>query len=492
MDMVDFDDLLLLTVQLWRRHPNVLKQHQEHYRYLLIDEYQDTNAAQFELMAMLAAAHLNICAVGDDDQSIYGWRGADVRNILRFEEHFPNATVIRLEQNYRSTNTILKAANAVIANNLTRHHKELWSARGEGRHITVVRADDEAAEARFVIDYLQDRQAERGTSYDDFAVLYRSNHQSRALENALREARIPYRLVGSRSFYERKEILDAVSFLRAAQNPKDDISTLRILNVPPRGVGDKAVARLKELRDITGLPIQELFSDESYMGSLPAATAGAIRDFHQVLRAYGQKLRQAGNLGETVREFFTDTGYIDGLGRMYKPREDALVRRENVFELLNHIAEYEARHAGHAGLRDFLEEFTLLDDSDKVDNEEAANAVTLLTVHAAKGLEFPVVFVVGMENGLFPHQQALEDRSIEEERRLFYVALTRAQDEVTLTYAGERRVRGEKMHRRPSPFLDEVPEESRIVTDPASALQPASAEDVADFLAEMRAMFEPA
>jgi DNA helicase-2/ATP-dependent DNA helicase PcrA len=241
MDMVDFDDLLLLVILLWRQFPDVLAEYQERCRYILIDEYQDTNPVQFQLVAMLAEKHRNICAVGDDDQSIYGWRGADLANILRFEDHFPAARVIRLEQNYRSTNIILQAANGVIARNQERHGKNLWSGKGEGEKILVVQTADERSEAEFVADFVRDRRALRGGDYNQFAVLYRSNHQSRVFEEAFRQAHVPYRLVGSRSFYERKEIMDAVSYLCAVQNPRDDLNLLRILNVPPRGMGEKAV-----------------------------------------------------------------------------------------------------------------------------------------------------------------------------------------------------------------------------------------------------------
>jgi superfamily I DNA/RNA helicase len=491
MDMLDFDDLLLLTVLLWRQHPEVLAEHQQRYQYILIDEYQDTNAAQFHLIQALAAEHQNICAVGDDDQSIYGWRGADVRNILNFEQHFPDTKVIRLEQNYRSTNNILRAANGVIAHNGHRHDKNLWSARGDGEKILMVSTANEEREANFVAEFIDDRRATRGSDFGDFAVLYRSNHQSRLLENALRQARIPYRIVGSRSFYERKEILDAVAFLRAVQNPRDNLSLLRILNVPPRGLGGAAITRLKELHTVTGLAMQELLGNADYLADLPPATAANVRQFHACLCKYRDRFKNNDQLSRTAAGLFEETGYLNGLAAMYKPREDAMRRRENVFEFINAVAEYQARHAADASLRQFLEEFTLMDDNDKVDEAETEQAVTLMTVHAAKGLEFPIVVVAGMEHGLFPHHQSVQDGGMEEERRLFYVAITRAQEELALLHADRRRLRGETLARRQSDFLQELPEEFIIDTDEANALRPASAEETADFLAQLKARFAP-
>ncbi len=488
MDMVDFDDLLLLVVRLWREHPDVLAQHQEHYQYLLIDEYQDTNAVQFQLMFMLAAKHQNICAVGDDDQSIYGWRGADLGNILRFEEYFPKAKVIRLEQNYRSTTTILQAANAVIAHNQERHGKRLWSGKGTGEKILLVRAADELAEANFVAEFVRDRRAVRGGGYRQFAALYRSNHQSRLLEDAMRRARIPYRLIGSRSFYQRKEILDAVSFLCVMQNPKDNQSLLRIINVPPRGIGDKSIERLKQLHMISSVPLQKLMVAPEFLNDLPADTATRLRHLHSGIEKYRREAAACNNLAGMVRGFLEDVGYLEGLGRMYKPREDAIRRRENVFEFFNAIAEFEKRWGPNATLNNFLEQFMLLDDNDKVDGEEE-DAVTLMTVHAAKGLEFPVLVVVGLEQGLFPHQQSMKEGGLEEERRLFYVAVTRAQEELALVHADKRRVLGETMTRRPSRFLEEIPEDLAVVCDTNSAMKPASAEVAAEFLARMKEMF---
>jgi superfamily I DNA/RNA helicase len=491
MDQVDFDDLLVLVLQLWDECPEVLEAHRARYQYLLIDEYQDTNDVQFRLMATLAGSTANICVVGDDDQSIYGWRGANVGNILEFESHFPGARVIRLEQNYRSTATILNAANEVIAHNRERHSKSLWSDFGEGDPILAVRTADEKAEAQFVVDLIQERMSE-GRDCRDIAVLFRSNHQSRLLEAEFRKADIPYVLVGSNSFYQRKEILDAISLLSACINPKDDQSLLRILNVPPRGIGSTSVGRLRELKQIALLPMQDIIADDHYLASLPDGAAMAMKALHATFAKHRTALRQPGRLQQKITDLLNDVDYFDGLGRMYKPRADALQRRENVLEFINAVAEFEDGLRHPATLAEFLESFALLDANDKEEHAgKQDDAVTLMTVHAAKGLEFPLVVVVGLERGLFPHLRAIEEHTEEEERRLFYVAMTRAREELVLTYAERRRARGQIARRRPSGFLDELPDAAVRFCTPDDAVAPVS-EDVADdYMARMRAMFAP-
>lgn len=492
MDLLDFDDLLVSVLRLWEQRPDVLSEHQDRYQFLLIDEYQDTNTIQFRLMATLAGTRANICAVGDDDQSIYGWRGADVGNILAFDSHFPSAKVIRLEQNYRSTTSILTAANHVISRNRDRHEKRLWSDRGEGEKLLSVVTDNEHDEARFVAQVVREKQLQHKRPYSDFAVLFRSNRQAGPLETAFRKERIPYCVVGTRSFFQRKEVLDVVSLLRAVHNPKDDLSLLRILNVPPRGVGDRAVERLREWRHITGLPLQQLIVEDQYIHELPAETAASLLEFHASLeRARGQ-FEQHGGLAGKARQLLDEVGYLEGLGRMYKPRSDALNRQENVHEFLSQMEDFDSRQRPHPSLRDFLESVSLLDANDSVEGKGGEQgAVTLMTVHAAKGLEFPVVIIVGMERGLFPHARSLEEHSEQEERRLFYVALTRAQQEVVLTHAQRRKIGGQVMRRRPSPFLDDLPEDLVLVRTAADAFEPASAEVASDFLARMKAMFDP-
>ncbi|MFO7821224.1 MAG: UvrD-helicase domain-containing protein [Lentisphaeria bacterium] len=491
MNMVDFDDLLFLTATLWREHPDILELYQNQYNYIMVDEYQDTNAAQFELLSLLAAKSGNICAVGDDDQSIYGWRGADIRNILRFEEHFPGCKVISLEQNYRSTTTILEAANSLIARNSARHAKKLWSDKGEGRKIRSVHSDNELGEAQFIGELFRDRHAQRSGRFSDFAVLYRSNHQSRAIEEVFRKMRIPYQVVGSKSFYQRREILDAVSFLRIVHNPEDDLAVLRVINVPPRGIGESTLERLREMQKATGLSLMKIMADAGVVNDLPQAARRSIKAFQECIQKFRGPLRSPHGFADNVHKLWQEIGYLDGLGRMYKPREDALRRRENVLEFINRAAEFAETTQTDNAMRDFLEQFSLLDDQDKVDDEsdEARDAVTMLTVHAAKGLEFPVVAVAGMEQNLFPHERSIKDRALEEERRLFYVAMTRAREELVLTRANRRRLKGRPISRRPACFLAEISEEYVIDSSDREALEPASPDVASDYIAQMKAMF---
>ncbi len=490
MDQVDFDDLLVLVHQLWRDYPDVLAKHREQFQYLMVDEYQDTNSVQFQLVATLAGERANLCVVGDDDQSIYGWRGADVGNILEFERHFPGAKVIRLEQNYRSTSTILDAANAVIAHNSQRHAKRLWSDQARGEEILCVRTEDEEDEGKFVADFLRDRHLNGSFRYPDMAVLFRSNHQSRVLENALRQAKIPYTLVGSNSFYQRKEILDAISLLETVANPRDDHGLLRVINVPPRGIGDVSIDRLRDLGKLLGRPLQSLLVHDEFLNRLAGGAPEAARTFHRQLEEARQAFAEPGGLAGKVERFLQSVDYFAGLGRMYKPKEDALKRKENVLEFINAVAEFERRNGPGCALGEFLEAFALLDAQDKEEKGSTGETVTLMTVHASKGLEFPLVMIVGLENGLFPHRMAVEEGNLQEERRLFYVAVTRARKELVVAHAEKRRTRGQILRQRPSPFLDEMPDELVRLCTPRTALAPATKDSAANYLAQMMAMFD--
>ena len=487
MDLLDFDDLLMLTHRLWQEHPEVLAEHRERYRYLLIDEYQDTNTVQFQLMATLARPRCNLCVVGDDDQSIYGWRGADLGNILEFERHFPGAVVVRLEQNYRSTGIILEAANAVIARNSRRHAKQLWSQQDAGEPVLVVRTANERDEAQFVVDFLSERQRREKRRWTDFAVLFRSNHQSRLLEEALRARHIPRVLVGTSGFYERKEILDALSLLHVLDNPRDDLNLLRVLNVPPRGVGSASISRLKDAAKLLGRPLYSVLASDATLSAMPPNVAASLRTFQACFEKH-RPLLHAGPIATGAENFLHELGYLNGLGRMYKPREDALKRRDNVLEFLQGLRDYAGRFRD-ATLHGFLESLALQDANDREDREEAGEGgVTLSTVHASKGLEFPVVVVVGLERGLFPHLRAIEDRTEEEERRLFYVAITRARQAVILTYAEQRLRQARPVRQRPSAFLDDIPESIARFGTPKELLAPATASETADFFAQMKAM----
>lgn len=460
-NMLDFDDMLLFTVRLWEEHPDVLKKYQDRYQYIMVDEYQDTNMVQYRLLELLSGERKNLCVVGDDDQSIYSWRGAVVENIIDFPNQYPNSKVVKLERNYRSTNTILRAANHFIATNEDRYEKNLWSENGEGEKIKIVRSDTSESEAEFIATAIKDMIVRDGMKrYGDFAILYRSNHLSRLLEVYLRRIGVPYRLVGSKSFYERKEILDAVGYLKILANPRDDQNFLRVLGVPPRGIGDKGVSRLKELQNTAFLPLSELAVDEAFIESVSDNAASECKHFIDCLSRYRKIFNsESGSLSEKTRDFFEDVGYLHGLIKVYKKREDAEKRLENVYELINSIAQFEGKAGRPATLLDFIESFSLMDDNDKVDEENGDNAVTLMTVHASKGLEFPYVFISGMEHNLFPHERSLDEGSLDEERRLFYVAITRAKKELILCHSANRMRFGKLKRQRPSEFLSFLPED---------------------------------
>ncbi|HCE44707.1 MAG TPA: ATP-dependent DNA helicase Rep [Lentisphaeria bacterium] len=492
-NMLDFDDLLLLTVRLWQDHPDILERYNEQYTHLLVDEYQDTNFLQFQLIKLLAGKNRNICAVGDDDQSIYGWRGADMKNILDFASHFPKSKEIKLEQNYRCTNNILKAANCVISRNAERCAKELWSKCGQGEKIKIIRAESDEEEARYVAEAIFDTIAgDPGTQYSDFAVLYRSNHQSRLFENSLRDAQIPYRLVGSKSFYERREIRDAIAYLKLAVNPKDDQSFLRILSVPPRGIGDKAIDSLKKLQHITFTPYAELIGHDEFLKDLTGKAGSGARNMYATLKKWREQFSEPGNLSDKTMAYLKDLNFIEGILKLYKDREEAERRRDNIYELVNAIASYERGASSPPMLLEFLETYALYDDSDKVDEDEEKkkNSVTLMTVHAAKGLEFSYVFIPGMEHNIFPHERAMQEGTCEEERRLFYVALTRARKNVHLVHTRSRMRYGKTTIQRPSEFIHDIPEDISESLQSAAAFKPLDEEELKDAWAALYSIGE--
>jgi len=461
-NMLDFDDLLLLTVKIFEKYPEKLSYYSSIHKYLLVDEYQDTNFLQFRLIKMLAGDSMNICVVGDDDQSIYGWRGAEVRNILDFSSHFPGTQVFKLEQNYRSTRTVLNAANSVIAQNQERHPKELWTNAESGDRIVLCAADDEYAEASFIVQEIENIKFKMGKiSYDDIAILYRSNYQSRIIEESLKGAQIPYRIIGGHSFYERREVKDAIAYLRLLVNPKDDQSFSRIIASPPRGLGNKALEILRKEKSKSSKGFCELILDSSVFSEFGSKGAKSAAEFGKVIAKWRQEIQNPGKIAKKVELYLKEVGYLDGLLQMYKDREEALKRQENVFELINAIAVFEkTADEENCSLIDFIERYSLNDDSDKVeDNTDMKPAVTLMTVHSAKGLEYKIVFIVGMENGVFPHERSIEERGLDEERRLCYVALTRAKSNLYITYTNFRMKHGELSHQKPSIFLEAIPEE---------------------------------
>lgn len=452
-DAMDFDDLLLKPLELFDKVPKILEKYQRLYWYILVDEYQDTNKAQFEFVKRLAWQHRNLCVVGDDDQSIYRWRGADVRNILEFEETFPECEVFKLEQNYRSTKRILSAASAVVQNNPVRADKTLWSEDVEGEKLTLVEARDDQDEARQVLHYIQEEIFTNKRTFNDFVILYRTNAQSRALEDILRQQGIKYVIVGGVKFYDRKEIKDVLAYLRVIVNPNDAIAMRRIINEPSRGIGDTTIRRIEEYAYDHELTFWEAMQHAEQV-NIHAGLTARVQGFVDFLNKYGE-LKATLPVEELVSVMVEDAGIL----KAYRDdgSDEAMERLENIHALINGVSDYCAR-TDEPTVEGFLEEVSLFTDIDQWDPD--TNAVTLMTLHSAKGLEFPVVFITGMEEGLFPLSRSLEEpEALAEERRLFYVGITRAKKKVYLTYANQRRRFGEIMYCMPSRFLQEIPEE---------------------------------
>jgi DNA helicase-2/ATP-dependent DNA helicase PcrA len=450
---MDFDDLLVGAVRLFESDPDVLERWRGRFSHILVDEYQDTNKAQYVLVNMLAATHRNLMVVGDDDQSVYSWRGADIRNILDFERDYPEALVVKLEQNYRSTQTILAAANYVVANNADRKPKTLWTANAAGEAITRYLASDERDEARFVADEIERLLAAEHRSYADFAVFYRTNAQSRVLEDQFLRAGVPYQIVGGTRFFERAEIRDVIAYLRGVVNPADPVSLKRIINQPKRGIGLTTVGVLEEAAAREGITLSEAVAragESDWLSSGPRAKVAAFAALlAQMLDV------EADGMRERVERTIELSGLIPALEA--ERTDEARGRIENIREFLGVVDEFDAAHPD-AEFDDFLEWIALRTDLDSL--VEGERTVTLMTLHTAKGLEFPVVFVVGMEDGLFPHANSMfEPKGLEEERRLAYVGITRAQERLYLTHAYQRTLYGASQYNPPSVFLGEIPEE---------------------------------
>jgi len=460
---VDFDDLLLLTVRLLRETPGLAEQYQRRFRHLLVDEYQDTNRAQYELVRLFAGTAGNVCAVGDEDQSIYRWRGADLRNILDFERDFPGTELVKLEQNYRSTGTILRAAGGVIDNNVHRKGKKLWTAAGDGDPIRLLRADSDLDEARLVTAMISEEK--RHWALDRMAILYRMNYQSRVLEDALRAAGVPHKIVAGLSFYERKEIKDLVAYLRVLANPRNDLDLKRIINTPPRGVGKKTQERLEHHASDGRMTLRQALAEavegKAGLRKLPAALA----DLDQLLREQAERLAGGAGPADLLEAIISGTGFEEYIRGFDASGADRL---ENVAELLAKAREFEETAEEEDGLRRFLDLVSLVSDSDALDTDTPQ--VRLMTLHTAKGLEFPIVFIVGLEEGVFPIDRGDQDPDeIEEERRLFYVGMTRAMKKLVLSWAGRRRIYGQTRYTyEPSRFLDEIPEGCMIDPTPKS------------------------
>lgn len=452
---VDFDDLLLLTVRLLRENRDILEAYQERLRYIMVDEYQDTNSVQFELIRLLSGKYHNLCVVGDDDQSIYKFRGADITNILSFEETFPGAKVVKLEQNYRSTNNILEAANSVIANNAHRKEKHLWSENGEGKEVSFIHYETAYGEAEDVIDKIQISVHMGKHQYQDCAILYRTNAQSRAFEEKCIKKSVPYRLVGGVNFYQRQEIKDILAYLKTIDSGRDDLSVTRIVNVPKRGIGQVTLNKLAVYASEHGMRLFQAMEQAEQIPGIGKA-ADKIKGFVNqimVFRALAKELDAA----ELIESILEQTGYLEELEKLEEDKAQA--KRENLDEFQNKAADYYANH-DEAALTDFLEEVALVADIDNMDSE--ADSLTLMTLHSAKGLEFPVVYMTGMEEGLFPSYMSMnsgDPGDIEEERRLCYVGITRAMQQLTLTAAKQRMVHGNIQYSAISRFVKELPQE---------------------------------
>jgi ATP-dependent DNA helicase UvrD/PcrA len=486
---MDFDDLLVRTVNVLELFPEVRERYQQAFRHVLVDEYQDTNHAQYRLLQVLTGVgtgddsgtgHRNICVVGDEDQAVYGFRGADIRNILDFEDDYPDAHVVRLEQNYRSTQTILDAANGVISNNRGRLGKRLFTELGQGDPVKVRELDDEHAEARFVSGEVQ-RLVDEGVSREEIAVFYRTNAQSRVLEDRLIRDEIGYQVVGGTKFYDRAEIKDAIAYLTVLVNPQDAVGFTRIANSPRRGIGQTSLSRVIAYANTLGEPVFDVARQPAAVPGLGTAAVRSIERFMGTMAELRERLEGGANVAELLEETLSKSGYVEAL--QAERTIEAQGRLENLEELVEVAREYDST-AENEGVPGFLQQIALLSDADSLRDEEGL--VTLMTLHNAKGLEFPIVFIIGAEDGVFPHSRALDEGGLEEERRLAYVGITRAMRDLYLTYARTRNVFGARTYGLRSRFLDEIPaeltdaeEELRASRGPATAVARATTWDSA-------------
>ena len=482
---VDFDDLILLTLRLFREHSDALAACRAKYQYVMVDEYQDTNAAQFELVHSLTREHRNLCVVGDDDQSIYGWRGAEVANLLNMEKHFPEIKVVKLEQNYRSTTTILNAANAIIKNNVRRRGKSLWSQKGAGAKILLQTYGNDEDEARETVAQIEFKRLAYRVPWQDCAILFRTNQQSRPLETELRKANVRYHLIGGQSFFDRREIKDFLAYLKTFLNPHDDISLLRIANTPARGLSDVTMERLLGASHERKCSVFTAMKNPLVTTELQTNTRKSIEAFVEFIERVQGQLQTTANefrLQTWAEDFLNEAGYFAELRRLEKTPEAAEARVRNLKELMATMDG--AGNAPTERLDNFLENITL--DSDREEEKEnTSDAVTLITMHSCKGLEFPHVFVVGLEDGLLPHSRSKVEGTMDEERRLFYVAVTRAMQTLTISHCGGRKKYGQLLPCQPSPFLKELPEEL-VETSDSKSKTPVAQDSGKNLFAAMR------
>ena len=456
LNALDFDDLLILTLKLFREHPDILEKYRERFRYIMVDEYQDTNRIQYDFIRLLAGERRNLCVVGDDDQSIYGWRGANIGNILDFERDFPGTIVVRLEQNYRSFGHILKAANGVITNNEKRMAKSLWTDRGDGPKVMVLKARDTDDEADWVAKRIAAIRFERNNPFEDFAVIYRANIFSKPFEEALRRQRIPYSVVGGTSYFENKEIKDIAAYLKIIANHSDDLSLLRAANAPKRGLGTAALGTLSEFSRANSISLLDAFGKASEVPGLSPKAASSAAHLSGLIGRYRQLLAKGRDMGKILKELIGEIGYHNYITELYKTPETAFRKIENLEGFVESLNRYETTDPAHS-LHGFLEAMALTDLLE-AKQEKGGWGVTLISFHSSKGLEFPVVFIVGTEEDILPHRKSADsEEGLEEERRLFYVGITRAKNELYITHADHRTKYGKDAAAVPSRFLDEIP-----------------------------------
>jgi DNA helicase-2/ATP-dependent DNA helicase PcrA len=455
LNALDFDDLLLFTLKLFREHPEVLEKYRKRFQYLMVDEYQDTNLVQYEFIRLLGGDKRNVCVVGDDDQSIYGWRGAHSGNVLDFGRDFPGAVVIRLEQNYRSTGHILKAANSVIRNNTKRMEKTLWTAGKEGPKIFLYKAADGEAEAKWVAAMISMLRIERNFRFEDFAVIYRANLFSKPFEEELRRLRMPYSVVGGTSYFERREIKDLAAYLKIIANPRDDLSLLRAANIPKRGLGPTAIGRLSDFAKNNSLPLLDAFRRADEIEGLGEKPSSSAKGFADLLERYRSAFTETGDMAKHFKTLTEEINYTDFIRELYKTPEASAAKLKNLEDFIDSLSRYESQD-NEPSLQGFLETLALTDLAPEKE-EKAGGGVTLISLHSAKGLEFPVVFISGVEEEILPHRKSVDSaESVEEERRLFYVGITRAMKELYITHAGHRIKYGKMLPAVPSRFIDEI------------------------------------
>jgi superfamily I DNA/RNA helicase len=454
LNAVDFDDLLLLAVKLLSEHPDVRARWQGRFQYLMVDEFQDTNRLQLDLISLLADEKKNVAVVGDDDQSIYGWRGAEVSNILEFETHFPNPAVIKLEQNYRSTNFILGTANSLIKNNPRRRPKKLWSAKEGGEKVRIIAMSDDRQEAVWLAGEIYNRKTAESLRWEDFAVLFRMNAQSRLIEEELRRLRIPYRIIGGKSFFDRREVKDILAYAACLLNADDDVSLLRIVNTPARGISDGTVEKATTASIHKRCSVFKIMRDDEFLAELPTRARGAVEKFTEFLDEMELKMNEPlANQPSVLRTLLAESGYLTELQRTCKTPEEWMNREQGVNDVLNSFEQYEGR--SDKGLRGFLDEMLLRHEREE-EKEDDGLGVTLITLHASKGLEFPHVHLIGCEEGVLPHDRSKVEGTVDEERRLLYVGITRAKQTLSITWCRNRTKYGSAMPCTMSSFMKEL------------------------------------